>query len=96
MERDKIAYATDTPERCRKVAHRLRKENVRPGTMKWLKNGDCRYKYVIFEFDEWVGFYSLDNIYEDKRIVTTVVNGMFVEELQTKWIDRKLNKIELC
>lgn len=96
MVKDKIAYRTDTYKRCKRVLQRIKNDVVHHSTRKWLEAGVSKYKYVIFEFDEWVGFNSLDNIYEDKRIVTTVVDGKFVDVLETKWIDRKLKEIKLC
>lgn len=60
--KEKVAYWTGDRLSCLKVFRLFTKhgENIFKTTSEWLLRAECRYKYVIFDHDQWTGYYDLD------------------------------------
>lgn len=69
MDKSRLAFFTGTSEACASTLRRLQRsgENVFDTTKEWLTKGECRYKYVIFDTDQWVGYDEL-NIWEIRGV----------------------------
>lgn len=80
MDRDKIAFFTGTPSDCLKVYNNTKNEQVFSSTMKWLKSGGCKFKYVIWDFDQWVGYDFLE---------------IDEERVEGEWYTRIFNEVRL-
>lgn len=62
MDKSIIAFNTSTPEDCIKVLKRLERANekVFESTLRWLRRAECKFNYVIWEQDAWVGYDELN------------------------------------
>lgn len=64
MDKTRIAFNTEDMESCFKVLKQLTsaKEKIFCTTKKWLEKGECRYKYIIFDVDQWTGYDKLEQV----------------------------------
>lgn len=77
MDKSIIAFNTSTPEDCIKVLKRLERANekVFESTLRWLRRAECKFNYVIWEQDAWVGYDEL------KILEFRLENECFVKNL---------------
>jgi hypothetical protein len=57
FERDKIALYTGDSDACKAVFEQLKEsgDSIFKTTKRWLKSGKTRYRYVVFDDDQWTG-----------------------------------------
>lgn len=59
-DRNKYAIYVGDKDSCFKAHALLPHNHVFPVTLEWLRSGEPKYKYLIFETEQWFGWDSLE------------------------------------